>query len=213
MSEISTIDYPGYVAYMVFTEGCNLKCTYCQNPELLTFRKMGFGKMLFEIRMNELIDAVVVTGGEPTLQENLPKFLRLIRRMGHKVKLDTNGLGQHFYDCAKEADYIAMDIKTEPSGYRFLRGLGLTDEKINSLIERTKWVIDNKEEYEFRLTCVYPYITNRAIPNIGALLQDAKLVYLQEARDAERAIPPETIEKLKERLSKFIRGKVEVRLL
>jgi pyruvate formate lyase activating enzyme len=118
----SFIDYPGKMAAVVFTSGCNFRCGYCHNPqlvlpELIQNTAQTDEQEVFEFLTRRLnwLDAVVVTGGEPTLHSDLPDFLRKLKNLGFLIKLDTNGsdseMLQHVID-RKLVDYVAMDIKT-----------------------------------------------------------------------------------------------------
>ncbi len=118
----SFIDYPGKMAAVVFTSGCNFRCGYCHNPqlvlpELIQNTAQTDEQKVFEFLTRRLnwLDAVVVTGGEPTLHSDLPDFLRKLKNLGFLIKLDTNGsdseMLQHVID-RKLVDYVAMDIKT-----------------------------------------------------------------------------------------------------
>ncbi|HFB61764.1 MAG TPA: radical SAM protein, partial [Bacteroidetes bacterium] len=92
----SLIDFPGHISTVVFTQGCNFRCGFCHNPNLVLPRKFGplyDQQQVFDylIKFRHLLDAVCITGGEPTLQSGLPAFVRKVKRLGLKVKLDTNG--------------------------------------------------------------------------------------------------------------------------
>ncbi len=124
-------DYPGHVAAIVFTQGCNWRCRYCHNPQLLPLDRPE-DKLIPEAyvfdhlaKRRRQLDGLVITGGEPTIQEDLPRFIRRVRRLGLKIKLDTNGsqpdvilqlLEENFLD------YVAMDIKAPLDQYESIVG-------------------------------------------------------------------------------------------
>lgn len=131
LQKMSLVDFPGKVACTVFTGGCNLRCPYCHNSELLSSppRLMTEEEFLHFLKKREgLLDAVVVTGGEPCLQKDLPDFLGKIRRMPFAVKLDTNGLFPSVLEAILAnalADYVAMDLKNSPD--RFSETVGIVN--------------------------------------------------------------------------------------
>jgi pyruvate formate lyase activating enzyme len=151
----SLVDYPGKVAAVIFTQGCNFRCPYCHNPQLV-FPELFTGAISFEyIRdflegRRELLDGVVFCGGEPTLQDDLPEIIREIRSLGYTVKLDTNGSNP---DVLAEAlpylDYVAMDIKAPFDQYSRICGVPVDDYEIrrSMLLIRAAGI-----QYEFRTT-------------------------------------------------------------
>jgi pyruvate formate lyase activating enzyme len=160
----SLMDYPGKIAAVIFTQGCNFRCGYCHNPELVLPELIRKSQ---PISINEIftylsdrknwLDGVVVTGGEPTIHNDLPVFLKSIKNLGYQVKLDTNGSNPHMLEqIIKErlADYIAMDIKTIPVATKYSQIIGVTDS--GSIIEKviaSITVLKKSEvETEFRTT-------------------------------------------------------------
>jgi pyruvate formate lyase activating enzyme len=160
----SLIDFPGYISAIVFTAGCNFRCSYCHNTQLVLpdeirkAPKYDVSELLEWISKNKkMLDAVVVTGGEPTLHKKLPDFLELIKNMDMKVKLDTNGTNPDMLCCLIDyqlVDYVAMDIKVpleydrykEIAGHLFNRKMF---ESINRSVERLK---KGDISHEFRTT-------------------------------------------------------------
>lgn len=184
IQRFSLIDYPGKICAIVFTQGCNFRCPYCHNPELvnpqlftetipqeylLNFLKTRQGKL----------DAVSITGGEPTLHLDLHRLIEQIKGLGYLVKLDTNGtnpemleflIGNHL------VDYLAMDIKAPLDRYEKVTGV-----KFNTdLIRRSIDIIKNSGvEYEFRSTVMEDLLTDVEILNMGELIGKANRFYLQ----------------------------------
>jgi pyruvate formate lyase activating enzyme len=135
----SLIDYPGKMAAVIFTQGCNFRCGYCHNPQLVLphlfqdFPEYAPENILcFLNERREWLDAVVVTGGEPTIHPDLPDFLREIKKLGYPIKLDTNGSNPAMIEQIlneKLVDYIAMDIKIHHNDALFSQIVGLSDVK------------------------------------------------------------------------------------
>ncbi len=159
----SLIDYSGHISSVIFTKGCDLRCFYCHNPELVwpdQYLKAEFEpeKILAWIGKNKvLLDAVVITGGEPTLHSALPEFVRKIKSFGLKVKLDTNGTNPEMLeDLFREnlVDYIAMDIKAplEPEKYRQIAGDICTGDKFKNILRSKELIQGGGGDYEFRTT-------------------------------------------------------------
>lgn len=185
IQKTSLTDYPGQIAAIVFTQGCNLKCPYCYNPalnaadqekdlinteEILEFFKKRKGKL----------DAAVVTGGEPTLQSSLRDFLRQLKDMGYLVKLDTNGTRPDIVIdlCEKElVDYVAMDVKAPPEKYERLAGVQVDIERLRQGIS---YVINSGFSHEFRTTMTPSLLDKQDIPRIGELIKGGDKWYLQK---------------------------------
>ena len=177
-------EYPGKISAIIFTQGCNFRCPYCHNPELVKkelFQESIPEKEIFSFlnkRQNKL-DAVSITGGEPTLHPDLPEFISKIKSMGFLVKLDTNGTYPQMLKNLIHhnlIDYIAMDIKAPLEKYDNVT-------KVNVDIEAISWSIDliknSQIEYEFRSTLTEKLLSNEEVINIGKLLGNAKRYYLQ----------------------------------
>jgi len=168
---------------MIFTPGCNLRCPYCHNPELLDMEVDNsiWFEHIKRIEKNPLIDAVVITGGEPTLHHMLLNVIPMIRDMGIPVKLDTNGLGRYFCQLIKLADYVAMDIKSDRLGYA--RYLSVPPKMVTELFsKRMDNLVKYANDFEFRITCAYPLINFDAIINIGEHLEKLKKKHKRDIR-------------------------------
>jgi len=182
----SLSDFPGKVAAIVFTQGCNFRCPYCHNaplischePKELLIPEKQFFEFL-ECRRNQL-DAVVVSGGEPTIHRNLSEFLRRIKDMGFAVKLDTNGSNPEVLKGILEnnlVDYIAMDIKAPLTNYEKLTDTvsssGRIQESIN-IISKSGF------DHEFRTTVVEALLTPEDMQEIRALVPAKSTYHLQK---------------------------------
>ena len=160
LQKCSFVDYPGKLAAVVFTPGCNMNCFYCHNPGLLgaepRLRHETADVLAFLERRRGMLDAVVVTGGEPTLQADLPEFLRQVRAMGFAVKLDTNGtrpevLGRLI--AARLVDSVAMDVKASPRQYHRVAGVRVD---LDAIDESILTLLGGRVDYEFRTTFAPP---------------------------------------------------------
>jgi pyruvate formate lyase activating enzyme len=158
------IDYPGRISAAIFTGGCNLRCRYCHNPSLVlpgndenAFTEDEIFELL--IKRKNLIEGVTITGGEPTLNSDLDRFMRKIKNLGLDVKLDTNGLKPDMVASLLEqglVDYIALDIKTSPDKYKTLTGKDVDFRVITATVNIIR---ESGVAYEMRTTCVPEYVT------------------------------------------------------
>ncbi|MCU0593944.1 MAG: anaerobic ribonucleoside-triphosphate reductase activating protein [Desulfobacterota bacterium] len=178
---------------MCFVSGCNFRCPYCHNPDLVNHPgqvSMDEDGFLAFIRERQgFLDGVVVSGGEPTLQNDLPVFLSRIKREGFAVKLDTNGSHPGMIQellAKRLVDYIAMDVKTEPSLYPLYMQSELDPESIRSSI---RLIMASGLSYEFRTTCVRAIVSEETVESIGRLIQGCFLYVLQQFSPA-RVLQP-----------------------
>lgn len=179
----SFIDYPGKISCVIFLTGCNFTCPYCHNPELAR-GETPESHTLEEIRdflsaRKGLIDGVVISGGEPTLQTNLPNLCESIRKLGFPVKLDTNGSRPEMLKqlIRKEViDYIAMDIKTDPFQYA---PVFHPENQSEAILESMKLIQESGLPHEFRTTCCKPIITGAVIETIARRLLRSDRYVLQ----------------------------------
>lgn len=181
VQKTSLLDYPDKISAIVFTQGCNFRCGYCHNPELINSKEQaGTVPALFEFLKTRVgkLDAVVITGGEPCLHKDLPEFIKEIKDMGFLVKLDTNG---SYPNMLKEVlplvDYIAMDIKAPLEKYDDIVVNKTDAEKIK---ESINIIMNSGKAYEFRTTVVRSLLSEDDILKIGDLINGAKCYYLQK---------------------------------
>lgn len=180
----SLIDYPGKVSCVLFVSGCNFNCPYCHNPDLV--RTGHTCELIAEKTVcdfldsrRDFLDGVVISGGEPTLQEDLLPFCKKLKDKGFPVKLDTNGSRPRVLKRLIDeglVDYVAMDIKSDPQHYS-----PLIKENCNwsRLLESIRNIMDSALAYEFRTTCVRPIIDAQIIKNITKIIKGAMLYALQ----------------------------------
>ncbi len=184
--KITLIDYPGKIAATVFTVGCNFLCPYCHNPELVDPEKIKNQPRVSEREILEflatrqgLLEGVCVTGGEPTLQNDLPEFIKQIKDLGFLVKLDTNGSNPQMLEGLlreRLLDFVAMDIKAPLEKYKKIVG-----EKVNlEDIQRSTELARSAPDYEFRTTVLPSLLSSKDILSIGRWLQGSKKYYLQQ---------------------------------
>ncbi len=179
------IDYPNRVAALIYTPLCNFRCPFCHNSELVLpekIRKLQLipeNDILYFLREREkFLDALCITGGEPTLQEDLPRFIGRVKQLGLLVKLDTNGSRP---EVLKELfdnhllDYVAMDVKGPAKRYSELAGVHVNLDAVRRSI---RLIMDRVPDYEFRTT-VAPTITADDIEDTVELVQGAKRYFLQ----------------------------------
>ena len=188
--ELTTLDFPGRLAAVVFTLGCNFRCGYCHNPQFVqcqgetltsSIPEEVFFKFL-EKRKGKL-EGVCISGGEPTLQPDILEFARKIKKMGFLVKLDTNGTRPAVLEkmiVEKVVDFFAMDIKTSLLKYQEIikTGFSVAD------IEKSKEIIQNSGlPYEFRTTAVKSKHSKEIFEEIGEWLKGAEAYFIQNFRN------------------------------
>ena len=193
LQKFSMIDYPGKTCAIIFTVGCNFRCHYCHNPELINGKGCNFIDAqevldFLKTRVGKL-EAVTITGGEPTLHKDLLEFIKKIKEMGFLVKLDSNGTNPEFLEeifNANVVDYVAMDIKAPEEKYAEIIGATVDFRKIKKSI---KLIMDKALDYEFRTTIVVSQLSPEDFEKIGEMIRGAKKYYLQ------KFIPSKTINK------------------
>ncbi len=195
----SLIDYPGKISAIIFTQGCPFRCPYCHNPELvnpdLFENSISESEILsfLEKRRGQL-DAVVITGGEPTIHPDLPDFMTKVKELEFLIKLDTNGSNPELLKKIIGdglADYIAMDVKAPLSKYQKTAGETADAKKIEQSI---RLIMGSKIPYEFRTTIVRSLLSPEDILEIGKLIKGAPLYALQKFR-ATKALDPRFLAK------------------
>ena len=190
LQKMTLLDFPGRVACTVFLGGCDLRCPFCHNAELLDGSVPGImdeAELLrFLSRRTGLLDGVAFTGGEPLLRPDLAPLFREIRKMGFAVKLDTNGTHPERLRALLEAglvDYAAMDIKNSPD--RYAETCGLPEIDLAPIRESARLLMASGVDYEFRTTVVAELHDAASFREIGAWLRGAKRFFLQQFTDRD----------------------------
>ncbi|HHE45933.1 MAG TPA: anaerobic ribonucleoside-triphosphate reductase activating protein [Candidatus Moranbacteria bacterium] len=225
--KITLIDCPGKIGTTVFTVGCNFRCPFCHNPELVLPEQYApslpenteesFLKFLKERKGR--LEGVCITGGEPTIQPDIINFIQKIKKIGYAVKLDTNGSRPDVLEKVihkRIVDFISMDIKSSPQNYAKLAGVKMDMDKINLSISL---IMHSPINYEFRTTAVPGMHTEKDFEEIAHWLKGAKKYCLQKYRDIKILNPrlkkatkgkSLDLEKIKKNIEKSF-GEVEVR--
>ncbi len=217
----SFVDYPGKIAVVIFTPGCNLLCSFCHNWELIDGDSVPCGTTQEEVlawletRLG-LLDAVVISGGEPTLQSGLAGFMAEVRSLGYLMKLDTNGTRPNALASLINAgflDYMAMDIKAPAEKYDEICGVPVDQHAID---ESIALLMDGRVDYEFRTTIV-PQLNREDILAIGNRIRGARLYVLQQYRELQltealnnprwtsASAPPPWLEDVQQRLAQMLK--------
>jgi len=200
LQKTTLLDYPGMVACTIFIGGCNMRCPFCHNMNIVTDCLSPLYSQAdildFLKKRAGLLDGVCITGGEPTLFPELPDFIRSIKSLGYKVKLDTNGTNPDMIKTLTDEgliDYIAMDIKSSIDSYGVVCGNNNidTDAVRNSICV----IMNGPVAYEFRTTLVKKYHDASEIHKIGSLIKGARNYYLQSFKDSE-FVPDHSLEAL-----------------
>ena len=190
IQKFSLIDYPGKISAVIGTQGCNMRCFWCHNCYLIPYEASSSRQPIeednffqfLEERVN-FLDAVVISGGEPTLQDDLFQICERIKAMGFYLKLDTNGTNPAMLKDLMEAhllDYLAMDIKTCAELYDKLYRDRIDMADILASIN----IIQSANiPYEFRTTCATPFVCRDNIEDVAKMISGAKLYYLQKCTE------------------------------
>lgn len=222
MIPVSMLDWDGKLSAVFFTGGCNFRCSYCHNADLVTGHTKLKTLSWEEIEKHllarkEWLDAVVITGGEPTIHDGLPDFIRRIKKMGYPVKLDTNGaLPGALKELLEEnvVDYVAMDIKTTFDKYEQAVNARVNAKDVSesvSLIRRAG------VEHEFRTTVVPGTVEEEDVLTIAEFLAGSNAYYLQQFKpdhvlepqaSSIKPYPDELLFELAEKCSRFVPTKV-----
>lgn len=205
LQKLTILDYPGKTACIVFTKGCNYRCPFCHNSHLVN---KSFDMVLEEEvfsyieKRRNLLDGVVITGGEPLLQKDIERFIRRIKDLGYLIKLDTNGTFPDKLDYLIKnelIDYVAMDIKRDIDNYGLIVGVN------NPLVENIKKSIEilksAKIEHEFRTTVVKEHHDYKVLESICKYIGKDELYYLQNYQESDSV--------LKKGLTSFSKSELE----
>lgn len=195
LTKTTLLDYPEHVATTLFTGACNFRCPYCHNRDIVlqssTLPPLAEDEIFSFLRKRQhVLSGVCITGGEPTLHQDLPAFIERIRALGYLVKLDTNGSNPQML-CSliqdRLIDYCAMDIKNAPEKYAVTAGcqdLAAVKESVQLLLRQ------QTIPYEFRTTLVAELHSEANLDTIARWITGAKAYYLQSYVDSESVLCP-----------------------
>ena len=217
LQKTTLLDFPGKVASTIFTGGCNFKCPYCHNselvippPDVIKYSEEEIFEHLY--KKKKILDGVCITGGEPTLHKDLPEFIKKIKDLGLLVKLDSNGTNPKMLEYLIDnnlVDYIAMDIKNSKEKYNEIACMPQFD--IAPIEKSVSLLLKNKVDYEFRTTIMKECHDSTDILSMGKWLTGAKAYYLQSYKESPQVINPifsphsvETLNSFVELLKPFI---------
>ncbi len=194
LQKLTLLDFPEVVSCIIFTKGCNFRCPFCHNASLVkgSDEEISQEEVLSFLKKRQgLLDGVVITGGEPLLNPDIPDFLSEIKDMGYKIKLDTNGSNPKLL---KEiilkglADYVAMDIKNSPEEYILATGV----DKFQTEVEESKdFLLEGNIPYEFRTTVAKGIHTKESMLSLAKWIEGAEKCYLQQYKDSGEILNPE----------------------
>ena len=184
LQRLTISDFPGRLAAIVFTLGCNYRCPFCHNPELVDshrfVRRIPEAEVFsFLATRTERLDGVVITGGEPTVHCDLPALLRRFRDLGLATKLDTNGNSPELIEQIIEqglVDYIALDIKSSPTSYSRAAGVPVNTDSIRRSVEL---ICASGVPHELRMTYVEPLVPFQELAQVAKLAQGCRLFLVQ----------------------------------
>lgn len=183
LQEISLLDYPGKISAIVWTVGCNFRCPFCYNTNMvneesdilpidhvLTFLDERKGKL----------DALSITGGEPLLHKDLDEFIKKVKMKGFLVKVDTNGSFPQRLQALLDdqlIDYVSMDVKAPLEKYDLLAGIHVDT---NNIMKSVRLIMDNAPDYEFKTTMIPGLLEKKDVTEITSIIKGAKRYYLQQ---------------------------------
>lgn len=190
MEKMSLVDYDGLVATTIFTGGCNFKCPFCHNALLVEDYKnlpiINEEEVLDYLKKRQgVVDGVCISGGEPTLYSDLPVFMEKVKKLGYKVKLDTNGTNPELVKSLHQnglCDYFAMDIKNDFDSYSKIVGVDNFDTK--KVRQTADYFLSGNADYEFRTTLINEFHKAENIKNIAMQIKGANKYFLQKFKDS-----------------------------
>lgn len=210
IQKLTLVDYPGHPAAILFSGKCNFRCPFCQNTPLVLDSDQEpvlDNDELFEFlkKRKRMLEGIVVTGGEPTINGDLIPFLSSLKDLGYLVKLDTNG---YMPDVLKEAveknvvDYVAMDIKTSLDEYPNLCGVKNID--VSRIEESIQFLMSGKVDYEFRTTVVEPLHHKENFEKIGEITKGCLRYFLQSFVDSGNILGKNCFSPTSEQLQNYL---------
>jgi len=208
IQKFSLIDYPEKIAALLFTQGCNFRCPFCHNPELVLPEK--FGPLIREEdifawlqKRRGQLEGIVVTGGEPTLHSDLPEFMAKIKALGFSLKLDTNGSNPQMLGKLINSglvDFVAMDVKAPLNKYSTLCGTGCD---LLAIKESIELIISSGLKHQFRTTLVRPLLEYDDVAEIMELIRGSKSFRIQKFVNSGKVLDPSLLSRNQFSLDQF----------
>lgn len=198
LNKTTLLDYPEHVAATIFTGGCNFRCPFCHNKELVinpaNATQLSYDDIFrFLEKRQNILDGVCISGGEPTLQHDLINWIQDIKALGLSVKLDTNGYHPEVLEklyAANLLDYVAMDIKNTPELYADTIGLSRQAFDLSRIEASIELIKKHSVAYEFRSTIMREYHTAESIVTMAKWIAPCNRYYLQCYREDDNVINP-----------------------
>lgn len=189
INKLTLLDYPEHMAALLFTGGCNMRCPFCHNASLVldpSSQPVIPENEIFEflVKRRGVLEGICISGGEPTLQHDLPDFMAKLRKLGYCIKLDTNGTNPQMLSSLIAnglVDYVAVDIKSSVKNYTKACGLSVDMDRIK---ESVQILMNSDIEYEFRTTVVQELHDADDFVSIGKWLSGSRAYYLQSFKDS-----------------------------
>lgn len=196
LQKLTLLDFPGHLAAIVFLPGCNFRCPFCQNRSLVLPESDSPAISIDEFqrflkKRSGILEGICITGGEPTLWNELPDFLSMIRQEGYLTKLDTNGTNPdmlRFLLSENLLDYAAMDIKAGRNNYFNVSGIAADSPLLDRVAQSVSLLLNSKINYEFRTTVVGGLHTEEDFFDIAQWIRGCKHYYLQSFRDCDEIL-------------------------
>lgn len=208
----SVIEYPGKIVSLVFVGGCNFRCPFCQNPDLVldsrSLPSTGEKEVIdYLLSKRKWLDGLVITGGEPMLEKDLPNFLSKIKKEGFLVEIETNGTNPGMLrDLVKRSlvDYLALDIKAPFEWEKYRKVAGIVDKKLLGKVkESVKILLSSNIDYELRTTVVPGLVDQEDLISIARSFGSVKKYVLQQF------VPKITLDKQYEKIKPYSKDKLE----
>ena len=194
LEKLSLVDFDGHVAATVFTGNCNFRCGFCHNSALVlnaeSLPVIPEKEVVDDlIKRNGILDGLCITGGEPTLNKDLPLFIEKVKNLGYPVKLDTNGTAPETVKSLAEnglCDYFAVDIKNDKENYA--KTIGFEKYDLKNIEKTVEFLLKGTIPYEFRTTLIHEYHDDENIKRIGDWIFGAEKYFMQKFKNGENCI-------------------------
>ncbi len=210
LTKTTLLDYPGHVSATVFTGGCNFRCPFCHNGQMVLnpagMEKISENEVMEHLsRRKNVLEGVCITGGEPTIHSDLPEFIAKIKELGYLVKLDTNGTHPAMLNELIESsmiDYVAMDIKN--SFTKYADTASCNESMLKDIANSIDILLSGKVDYEFRTTVIKELHTEEDFLQIDEMIKGAKRYFIQSYVESDNVIQKRFAAYSKEELEKMV---------